>query len=749
MTSANAKDRKDFRDAVLRPGRNCRLVAPADRAAFLVDGDAYFTAFHEAVSRARSTVYIAGWDLDSRLVLRRDGRDRDAPATLGDFLNLMARTTPGLHIQVLVWDFAMIYALEREPLFLFRLGWKTPRRVRTVMDGETPLGSSHHQKLVVVDDKVAFCGGLDLTARRWDTREHAQADPRRTDPGGNRYGPFHDVQMAVDGPASKALGDVFRQRWRWATGRDAPAPGPVDNDPWPPGLAPDMEGVAVAVARTVPAFKGREEICEVKALYLDSIAAARHSIYIENQYFTSSAVESALAARLGETDGPEVVMVLPRGQSGWLEEGTMGVLRANILARLRAADVHGRLRVYWLDGRGGDGPVTVHSKVMVVDDRLVRIGSSNLNNRSMGLDTECDVAVEAAGANQAGAVAALRNGLLAEHLDTEPERVARAVDGRGSLVKAVDELASGGRLRPLRFEPSDLGQWVEEAGVLDPERPVALDRLMDDFVEDDDGPGRNAGYVKIAAATVLMVGLAAAWRFTPLGSALDMDTLVAWGDMVRDSPAAPLWVLWAFVAGSSAMFPVTALVAATAMAFPPWQGFGYALAGVLSGAAATYGLGRMAGRNTVRRLAGRRLNRLSRRLARQGVVAVTLVRLVPLAPFSVVNMVAGASRIGLRTFLAGTMLGMAPGVAMLTILAGRIRAAAADPNWLTMTLAGVVLAVFGAAAWYLRRRLRRHGVEPDELFRRLRGRTWAALRGRYARPTADRRRRPDRSGSGD
>lgn len=712
MTHAHARETADSA-AILAPGRNCRLTARARRAAFLVDGESFFSAFHEAVSRARHTVYIAGWDLDSRMQLRRDGRDHGAPATLGDFLNQMAKTTPNLRIQVLVWDFAMIYALEREPLLLFHMGFKTHRRVRTVMDGETPLGSSHHQKLVVVDDKVAFCGGLDLTQRRWDTREHLEADPRRTDPGGLTYGPFHDVQMAVDSDAARALGDVFRERWQWATGRNAPSPKPSDSDPWPPGLAPDMGGegmraVDVAVARTIPAFKGRDEVCEVKALYRDSIAAARESIYIENQYFTSTAVEQALAERLAEEGGPEVVMVLPNGQSGWLEESTMGVMRANILTRLRAADEYGRLRVFWLDGRGEDPPVKVHAKVMIVDDRLVRVGSSNLNNRSMGLDTECDVAVEAADADQARAIAALRDSLLAEHLDVEPGAVAQAVAGHGSLAAGVDALRKGGRLRRLQPLPSELGEWVEESGVLDPERPVALDQLMDDFVEDDTGAG-VAGSVKIAAVAVIVAGLALLWRFTPLESALDMDTLMAWARSVRGLPAAPLWVVGAFVAGAAVMFPVTVLVAVTAAVFDPWTGFAYALAGCLAGAGGSYGMGRFMGRNTVRRLSGGRLNRLSKRLARQGVVAVALVRLVPLAPFTVVNMVAGASHISLRQFMLGTLLGMAPGIAMLTILADRIKAAVVDTNWMTLGMAGVALAVLAAGGWLLRRRLRRYG----------------------------------------
>jgi phosphatidylserine/phosphatidylglycerophosphate/cardiolipin synthase-like enzyme len=132
---------------------------------------------------------------------------------------------------------------------------------------------------------------------------------------------------------------------------------------------------------------------EVEALYLDTIASAQRFIYIENQYLSSFSVGKAFAASLEKKDGPEIVIVLPVS-SGWLEETTMGVFRARLLAHLRKADAHGRLRIYYpdvaeLDGKG----LNVHSKVMIADGTFVRVGSSNLSNRSMGVDTECDIAL--------------------------------------------------------------------------------------------------------------------------------------------------------------------------------------------------------------------------------------------------------------------------------------------------------------------------------------------------------------------
>jgi phospholipase D1/2 len=124
-----------------------------------------------------------------------------------------------LRVYILGWDFAIIYALEREPLPSFNPRWRSHRRVHFSLDGMPPGGASHHQEIVVVDDAIAFVGGIDMAIRRWDTPEHCAHDPRRVDPRGEPYPPVHDVQMAVDGEAATALASLVRERWQRATGR--------------------------------------------------------------------------------------------------------------------------------------------------------------------------------------------------------------------------------------------------------------------------------------------------------------------------------------------------------------------------------------------------------------------------------------------------------------------------------------------------------------------------------------------------
>ena len=153
---------------ILVDGETCWRTETANRAAVLVDAAPYYAALRESLIKARSTVFIAGWDVDSRTPLYGpDGPPDDGfPETLGPFLTALAEKTPDLKIHILLWDYSMLYALEREPLPSIHLDWMTPAQIKVCLDDVLPVGSSHHQKIVVIDDTVAFSGGIDLAPRR-------------------------------------------------------------------------------------------------------------------------------------------------------------------------------------------------------------------------------------------------------------------------------------------------------------------------------------------------------------------------------------------------------------------------------------------------------------------------------------------------------------------------------------------------------------------------------------------------------
>jgi phosphatidylserine/phosphatidylglycerophosphate/cardiolipin synthase-like enzyme/uncharacterized membrane protein YdjX (TVP38/TMEM64 family) len=696
--------------AILIEGRNCWRMADAGRIAFLIDGADYFAAFAVAVSRSQHSILAAGWDMDSRTRLFQDDRPRDLPVELGTFMDAVVARRRGLHAHLLNWDFHTVFALDREALPVIKWELKTHRRVHFRLDENHPAMGSHHQKIVAIDDAIAFAGGLDLTESRWDTPEHRVPDPRRVTSAGESYPPFHDVMMAVDGEAAAAVGDLFRERWRRATGKRLRRPARPEGDPWPPDLVPNLENARVAVARTLPALGGEPEVREVETLFLDSIAAARRFLYIENQYLTSHSIGTAIAARLQEEDGPEIVIVLPRVSSGIFEETTMGVLRSRLLRRLRAADRFGKLAVYCPVPDGDpDGSVNVHSKVMIVDDALVRVGSANLTNRSMGLDSECDLAVESGGdAKIESAIAAFRSRLLGEHLGMDPGKVAQSLAAAGSLIGTIEALRGPGRtLIPLS---GDVPEWQDrllpEAALIDWERPVDSEELLREIL-----PGfresMRPGLVRGAVLLLTILAMGAAWVWTPLREWIDLESVTRIAVSINEMPAAPLLAVGAYVVGGLVVFPVTLLILATVFAFGPVAGFAYSLLGCVLSGVTTYGIGKALGRGPVQRFAGRRLRRLGRILRRRGLISMTAVRLVPVAPFTVVNVAAGAFNVRFFDFALGTLLGMAPGIFAIAVFGERLEYAIRSPGAGNFAVLGVLVALIVLASGWIRKRLGR------------------------------------------
>ncbi len=700
------------RDAsrLFEPGRNCATVAHAHRAAVLVDAEAYYAALMEAAYQARHSIIIIGWDFDTRTRLTYEDDHRGWPPLLGDFLNWLAQRRRELHVHILDWDYPLVFGTDRELRPIYGLGWTPHRRVHLHYDNTHPVGGSHHQKIVVIDDALAFAGGLDLTCRRWDTCAHEAGDHRRT-AGDKPYPPFHDVMAAVDGEAAAALANVARERWLRATGR-AIAPVRRAHDPWPATLEPLLHEVDVAVARTVPQANGAAEVREVEALYVDMIAAARDYIYIENQYFTSDAVGSALAKRLAAPDPPQIVLVTRLLSHGWLEEYTMHVLRTRLIDMLREADRHGRFEVYYphVDGLDDGTCIDCHSKVIIIDDAWLRIGSANLSNRSMGFDTECDLAFAAHDEASAKAIRHVRDTLLAEHLGVPLEETSRAMADAPSLHDGIRALQRGSRtLRVLEELPEWSAAVVDLAGVADPEKPVSLDELIGEFAPDVEEHRRRPAWGRLAAVAAVCIVLAVLWRYTAAADLVDPSRIAAWAEAMAALPWAPVAVVLAYTVAAFVMFPRPVITLFAVIAFGPPLGFAYALGGIALAAMVTYWTGRALPRDTVRTIAGDRLNRITEVLRRRGLLAIFAIRVVPAAPFVIVGIVAGAIRLPALQYLLGTVLAMLPGTLATSVFGDQLRVALQDPSRINYWLVAGVVALFLVIAavvrvWFVRQR---------------------------------------------
>jgi phosphatidylserine/phosphatidylglycerophosphate/cardiolipin synthase-like enzyme len=219
------------------------------------------------------------------------------------------------------------------------------------------------------------------------------------------------------------------------------------------------------------------------------IASARRFFYAENQYFSSRVITDAICRRLAEPEGPEFVIVNPKTSQGWLDDEVMSPARAELLDRVRQCDTHGRFRIYTPVTEDGED-IYVHSKITIVDDRQLRVGSANLNNRSLGFDSECDLLIDAARPGNEGAGEAIRErraDLLAEHLGVSVDRIEAALADKGSLIQMIESFGSsrGRGLVPFTAKPPNIiERALVESEVMDPEsageenEPIARPGLL-------------------------------------------------------------------------------------------------------------------------------------------------------------------------------------------------------------------------------------------------------------------------------
>lgn len=296
--------------------------------------------------------------------------------------------------------------------------------------------------------------------------------------------PWHDTTMMMEGEIASALSEMGADRWMRAGGKDMPPIQAATGSLWPDNLPVQFRDVEIGIARTRAKYKDWDQVCEIKTLFQKHIAEAKHFIYAESQYFASRAVAEAIVARLQQADPPEIVVVHPASADGWLEAQAMDHARAELIRVIEAADKTGRFSIW--TPLVGDTPIYVHAKLMVIDDAVLRIGSANLNNRSMGLDSECDVFIDSrrpGNGHAAAAIAALRHSLLAEHLGLEQDTIAAQIARHGSMRALIENNGTREGRRLERYHPPELNEAARalaESQFLDPEHP---DEMFEPFAK--------------------------------------------------------------------------------------------------------------------------------------------------------------------------------------------------------------------------------------------------------------------------
>jgi uncharacterized membrane protein YdjX (TVP38/TMEM64 family) len=397
-------------------------------------------------------------------------------------------------------------------------------------------------------------------------------------------------------------------------------------------------------------------------------------------------------------------MVSPDIHDSWLESHSMQAGRIRFLGTLRAVDP---ARVHLVYPQVSDGArsvsTMVHAKVMIVDDAIIRVGSSNLNNRSMGTDTECDLIIMASNAQERARIRELRDRLIGDHCGATAAEVAAAFREKDDSIIAVAKTLSrdGHRLMPIEEQLAGATELIDLInGVADPERPIGAEEFVGKMVGSPVSSRSVSLLAKVVIAGVLIVALALLWHSVPLAEPSAVRAVFV---SIAESRFAPFLVVGAFVLGGLVMFPVTVLIAATAAAFGPWFGFTYAVIGALASALTTYAIGAAMGKRTLRDLLGPQLNRIRQHAARRGVITMAALRMVPVAPFTVVNLVAGASSIPVFDYVAGTLVGMLPGLIVISAVGHQFARILTAPSpldfaWLAAAVIGWIALSIGVQA---------------------------------------------------
>lgn len=490
---------------ILKPGRNCQLIEKIDSSGLLIDGRDYYRAFYHAASRAKNYILISGWQFDRTVALLRGDDQKEAHGDVRflNFLTELCAKTPGVRTYILAWDFSMLFMLEREWMQELMFNWTSCDRLSFHFDNRHALGASQHQKFIVIDGQIAFAGGMDVCSGRWDDREHLAVNPERMDPDGKTYEPYHDIQAYFIGNVAERLTELFRERWLNCTGSELTLPPPErDGRVYLPeeeiGIPVFARKTAISRTQGQTLAKLQMPIKEIRYLYVDAIMSAKELIYIENQYLSSFAVFNALMERMSAKDRPklDIIFILPHRPHGILEEIFVGMTQSRLLKKLRkTAFINGHsLGVYYSAATGADGkdvPVYVHSKLLIVDDRFMTVGSANTTNRSFGLDTELNLSWEARYLKHTKTIRSIKKArveLLKEFTGiTDPLEVKKLEEARG-IVDYLNLLADHPpyklrkHLLEHAFTGSELIKSLKLDNILvDPDKAVIEENIFEMF----------------------------------------------------------------------------------------------------------------------------------------------------------------------------------------------------------------------------------------------------------------------------
>ena len=683
--------------------KNCWRVDTAAHATLLVDCANFYSAIHQALSKAQHSIFILGWEIDSHMRLIRGDEEKNSsvPSVTLDLLNWVAKQRPEINIYLCRWDSSVVFVTDRDLMPEFVWSNNTPENVHICLDGKVPMGGSHHQKIILVDDELVFTGGMDIARQRWDKRDHKIDEPERTDVLGS-YGPYHDIQIMMDGPIVKNYSELVRSRWLNACGvkpvairsqKDSPAEATVPT--WPEKYPPQLKNIRCAIARTLPQLGEQNAVQEIRQMYLDLIKEAEEFIYIENQFLTSEEVAQAINQQLKAKPKLKALLVSSYEPQGIFERESMWAGRIEFKKVVEKDVDPSRVKMTCTKIKDKDGkyiPKRIHSKVLFIDHKFMTVASSNINHRSMVFDSECDVTLMPSNFEQAEIILFLRNDLIAEHTGRTAEEVKSIMAGDFTLLQLMKNEARKSyelyEIDDSEFTDQTFKSVVDRFA--DPEEPllsyVALTPDANAKIE----PFRNPRKHILALSILLLIILAVAVGYLKEHAEwFKPERLKTFLEYARHSRFALPLVCLIYVISSFFLFPVTLLSLITAAVFGALWGPIYGMLGSLASASVMFWIGNVAGHKGLRRLFGERLRAIDSKFQKAGIWGVATLRFLPIAPYSIVNLAAGISSVTFFDFLVGTFVGFLPGLVAKGLVGDSLAQVFIDPKPKTILLLGL------------------------------------------------------------
>ncbi|MFA5582849.1 MAG: phospholipase D-like domain-containing protein [Bacteriovoracaceae bacterium] len=393
--------------------KNVWCIDKVNHLGFLLDADKYYSAFFEALPQARKNIFITAWEMESKLNLGKVSSR--FPSDLRKYFSFLVSQNENLKIKILCWKPGLYLKFSRERLSEWKWRELGHPRVNFKNDRSPFAFGSFHEKLVLIDNSCGFLGGMDVSVNRWDTSDHLLGSDLRGKENPS-YLPIHDAQFIFKGSLLEKMRIMMQARLN---------PDYVNIEQFPERQIkietpyPYIEDTIASLSRTDPALKAYE----IESLYIDAIMSAKKFIYIENQYFTCESIAKALAKQLEKQDGPEVIIVLPLNYLGSFERAIYINGRNEIKRILEKANKYNRLGFYYpsIPEESERKFLKVHSKIMIVDGKFITLGSANLNYRSMRVDREMNMNLEAINEKNERFIKDIFKTLLCEHLGIQLE----------------------------------------------------------------------------------------------------------------------------------------------------------------------------------------------------------------------------------------------------------------------------------------------------------------------------------------